>query len=135
MKISYAQLQGDVADADIVIPGKRKWHIRDEDRLQIACVKLLRQMHIPFIVAQPERLNARVQRRDWFKKLGILGNAGHPELIVFAAPRVILCELKTNDGKLSAGQRDWQTFCVEHGYVWAAPRSVDHLRELLEQST
>lgn len=118
-------------ESEIILPKKRRWKIRPEDGLQIACVSLLRYRHIPYIIAQPERLNAAPQRRDWFKKLGILGNAGHVELLVFLESGLLCCELKSKDGRLSADQIKWRDMCMARGYRWGAPRTVEEFAALL----
>lgn len=118
-------------DADVTLPGKRKFKVRPEDALQCSVVALLRALHIPYLIAQPERLNAPPQRRDWLKKLGILGNAGHIELIVFLESGLLCCELKSKDGRLSPEQIKWRGICLARGYRWAAPRTVDEFAALL----
>ncbi len=128
-----------VADVDIVLPKKRRFKIRPEDQLQIACIKWLRAQEpdIRFVVCQPERLNPQVQRRDFLKALGILGNVGAPELMIFDArsilkPRTILCELKdAAKGRMSTGQSEWQTFCIGAGFEHAIVRSVEDLQRAL----
>ena len=125
-------------DAVLPVRAKRKFHIRPEDALQIECVRWLRsQPHIRFMVCQPERLNPPVHRRDFLKALGILGNAGAPELIVLDGRadvwfgRALLCELKTTKGRLSPEQRNWRTFCGSGGFEHHIIRSVEDLQRAL----
>lgn len=55
--------------------------------------------------------------RDFLKRLGIFGNQGHPELLLFpASGDVILIELKTAKGKWSAEQIGWREWCLARGY-------------------
>lgn len=109
----------------------RKFVVRPEDKLQIDCVALLRERGIPFLVAQPERLNAPVHRRDWFKKLGIFGNAGHPELFIFTPQGVACCELKSARGKFSTEQDEWRVWLETNGYAYHAVTSLDQFRGIL----
>ncbi len=106
----------------------RKWQIKPEDALQILCIKLLRARRIPFVIAQPERLNAPVQRRDWLKKLGILGNSGHVELICFLPSRVLCIELKAAKGVVSAEQEAWHKRLPEPVHV---VRSIGEFEALI----
>lgn len=124
-------------DTPLPIRGKRKFRIRPEDALQIACVRWLKaQPDILFVVAQPERLNAPPQRRDFLKALGILGNSGHPELLILDGrrpvpgyrTRTILCELKDGDGRLSDEQKGWAIWLEMHGYEHAVVRSLAELQ-------
>lgn len=135
MTVRYQVLYpDDVPDAEIVIPKpkKRKFKIRPEDQLQIKCVKLLRERKIPFIVAQPERLNAPPQRRDWLKKLGILGNSGHAELILFMPNQVIAVELKSDDGKLSEAQHKWSAAMSLSGHRYVVIDSLGEFKLFLD---
>ena len=122
-----------VSDDEIIIPKKRKWKIRPEDKLQVACVKMLRNLDRPFIVAQPERLNAPINRRDWFTKLGILGNAGHHELIIFTRTGVVLVEWKSAGGKVSNAQKEWaERLSGRLNIATFVCRSVDEFRAILD---
>ena len=122
----------DVTDAEIIIPKKRKFKIRPEDQLQIKCVKLLRERGIPFIVAQPERLNAPPQRRDWLKKLGILGNSGHAELILFLPDQVVAVELKSTTGRPSEVQIKWAFGIGIFGHRHETVNSLDEFKAILD---
>jgi len=118
--------------------GKRKFTLRLEDQLQIQCMVLIRTyIHrhpgkLRYMVVQPERLKPPPRRRDFFKKLGLLGNRGHPELLVLPAdPEMMtLIELKTERGRYSAEQLSWQAWCESRGYRHAVVRSVDDLARI-----
>lgn len=123
-------------DQPLPVRGKRKWVTRPEDAIQVQCIRWLRsQPAMRWIVAQPERLNPPPHRRDFLKALGILGNAGAPELLIFDGrkiiPRMIACELKAPDGRMSPEQIGWQTFCIACGIEHAIVRSVEDLQRAL----
>lgn len=127
MRLTYYELQelgGEIPDADVRLPEKRRFTIRLEDKLQILCIDLIRayiRRHpgkLRYVVSQPERLNRVTPwMRDFLKRLGIFGNQGHPELLLFpAGGDVILIELKTPTGKWSAEQIGWREWCMARGY-------------------
>lgn len=122
-------------DAPLPVRAKRKFRVRDEDRLQIACVRWLRsQPHLRFLVAQPERLNPLPHRRDFLRALGILGNSGAPELIVLDERDGGVCwwiELKSGKGRMSAEQKGWRLWLEVSGFRCAVVRSVDELVALI----
>lgn len=129
-----------LADADWPEPTrarKRKLKIRAEDSLQIACVRYLRGLDsVRFMVVQPERINAPPRRRDLLGSLGILHNAGHPELIVIDArfplnPRVWFLELKRPKGSVSQEQLAWAAWLRDAGFNYALVRSVEELTAVI----
>jgi len=128
-----------VEDKDIKIPRKRRFKIREEDALQIACVKLIRDYQrahpgtLRYLVIQPERLNPGPGRRDWFRKLGIFGNSGHHELILLHndARRDWYIELKTEDGQMSHEQLAWQTWAIATGRNHCVVRSAEQFQAIL----
>jgi hypothetical protein len=140
-RISYEQRMGDVPDADIVLPKNRsrRFRIKPEDALQVECVKLIRDYQrahpgaLQYIVVQPERTNPQPQRRDWLKKLGIFGNSGHQEILLFHndARRDWFIELKAPDGRMSSEQLDWQTWAIATGRNQCVVRSVEQFAAIL----
>ena len=125
----------DVADSEITFPKRRKFHLREEDRLQLACIKYLRSLDgVRVIVYQPERIKAPAQRRDFLKALGLY-NAGAPELIVLDArrrmPMAYWIELKRPKGRVGQSQLEWQAWLEANGYRHAVIRNVEELSVLL----
>lgn len=139
-RISYEQKMGDVPDADVIIPGKRKFKIRPEDALQIKCISYIRRFcrinphRVKWFVAQPERINAPAQRRDWLKKLGILGNAGHAEMIIIGDDDdVVFIEWKSAEGRFSKQQKEWNDWCGMRGIGYYSVRSLAEFVAILER--
>jgi hypothetical protein len=136
-----SQEQGDLADDQIILPKKRRFVIREEDHLQIQCMVLIRTyIHrhpgkLRYMVIQPERTKPPLRLRDFFKKLGILGNPGIPELLLLPAdPELFtLIELKTARGKFSAEQLSWATWCEARGYRHRVVRTCEELSVILDE--
>ena len=61
----------------------------------------------------------------------VTGHAGAPDLILARDGEVILAELKSETGRLSAEQRQWLDALGDHGYLWR-PSDWDEVREVLE---
>ncbi len=116
-------------------PGKRK--MKPEDALQIQCIKELRHWlnygteRLRYIVAQPEKSRTyRMQQIDRAK--GLLGNPGHPELLLFPADRMpVLIEFKAKDGKESEDQFGWREWCHRVGYRHEVVRSREQFAIIL----
>lgn len=139
-KLTWQQSQEQLETGYVPSPSpKRKFTIRLEDQLQIDCIKLLRTYQsthpgkLRWIIAQPERLNRVTPwMRDFLKRLGIFGNQGHPELLLFpAGGDVILIELKTAKGKWSAEQIGWREWCDKSGFKHYAITTTDELDDVL----
>lgn len=58
------------------------------------------------------------QVRDGRWATPLQGHPGAPDLILAKAGRVLLVELKTRTGKVSAAQTLWLDALGEHGAVW-----------------
>ncbi len=90
------------------------------------------QRGLRWIIAQPERIKAPAQRRDFLRALGIYGNVGHPELLVIDArtkpARILFCELKVGDGRTSAEQDKWELWLSTSLVESALIRSVEDLQ-------
>ena len=121
-------------------PKKGAWaNLREEDRLQIRIIKLLRSYQrrgtLQFIVAQPERLisvRTSMYMRGLLIGLGIFGNGGHVEIIVLMrGGRVMLWELKKPRGKLSADQAAWRDWATANGYSWHKPETIEQAEALV----
>lgn len=135
-----------VADADIVLPIKRKHRRRPEESLQAQCIRYLRRLNhdsgdrVRYAVVQGERVAAKSTpwQRDRLKAMGILGNAGVPELIVIDIrhrmpdePRIWFIELKSPKGRVSQEQIDWQQWLRDQGLRYGLVRSLGELVELV----
>ena len=137
-KFSWAVEQG---LEDIPEPLRKKRKQRPEDLLQKGCIKFLRllgrstQHAVRFIVAQPESMGKRTMwQLNHAKDMGILGNAGHPEIIVIdtrRGVRFILLELKAENGRMSEGQLDWEAWCNARGIEHHVVRAVDQLASIV----
>jgi hypothetical protein len=78
---------------------------------------------------------AQNQRGQWLTPVAADG-AGFPDLVL-ARDRIIYAELKTNTGKLSAQQVQWQQAITATGgehHVWR-PRDKDVVQRVLERTT
>lgn len=111
-----------VADADIIIPGKRKPDPHAEWRLQAKCVKLVRQAmrlrpDLRFIAPQAE-MPRTPARAEIAKRMGL--QRGVPDLWLLRHQPLRLCvvEFKRPGGKLSPEQQDW--------FAWLNGSAVKH---------
>lgn len=122
---------------------KRKKRQRQEESLQQKCIVWCRRYQrahptkLKYIVAQPERRRTLAeQNRD--KQRGILGNAGHPELILIIYEpnakdwkRVVFVEWKAAKGVLDEDQVKWRAWLEERSFSYAVVRSLDDLRRIV----
>lgn len=104
---------GDIEDADVVLPGKRKPNPHDEWRLQSACVKILRKecrinKDLRFLAPMPERKRDSKQA-NIAKMMGL--QSGPPDLWLFLRThpgcKIWLVELKKPGKDLNDAQKDW----------------------------
>lgn len=112
---------------------------REEDTLQIACVKLLRSLPNTLVFSVPNHLwLGSGSNKVWYmvkqKAMGLL--AGAPDLVLIFQratqdPSLLLLELKAPSGTLSDHQKAVQSFCLSIGAVYAVVRSLDDLVSLL----
>ena len=103
----------DVADSDIILPGKKRREPNAEWRIQAACVKLLRRVmqthpEIRFIATMPEGQRSPA-RAAIGKMMGL--QPGVADLIILHKRGfymgVAWIEFKRPGGKLSAPQQEW----------------------------
>ena len=59
------------------------------------------------------------------------GKTGSPDFLVFMPHRAVHLEVKAEDGKLSAGQRDYRDKITKLGYEYVVVRSVEDVERLL----
>ncbi len=123
-RISYQQLQGDIADADLVIPGKRKPDPDAEWRLHCAAAKLcfrLERANPDFRFFSPGSEGARNPVRAGICRAMGQNRKGVPDMWLMRREglgRMRLCvvEFKKIGGDLSAEQADWMRWlpCETH---------------------
>lgn len=136
----FAQTYGgdDLPDEIFIPPSqKRKRKLREEDQFQIDCIRLIRaEKHLRFLVAQPDRIkNPTMWMRQFLKRLGIFGNLGHPEIVIFPPDpmRTTLIELKTRHGKMSTEQTEWAVWCIDRGYKHYVVRGINEMAAVLKR--
>ncbi len=107
------QTQGDIPDAEVIIPGRRKPDPSAEWRLQCAVVKVLRRecrinKDLRFLAPMPERKRDPKQAAI-AKAMGL--QSGPPDIWLFLRThpgcKVWLVELKKPGKDLTEEQRDW----------------------------
>ncbi len=108
----------------------------EESRLQQACVKWFRlqyPQHARLLFAVPNGGARSHLTGAVLKAEGVV--AGVADLILFA-PRggfhALCIEMKTETGRQSAVQREWQRAVEAQGYKYALCRSFDEFYELIE---
>ncbi len=135
-RIPYAQLQGDVADADLVIPGKRKPDPDAEWRLHAACAKLcfrLERANPDFRFFSPGSEGARHPVRAGICRAMGQNRKGVPDMWMmrkFYTPgfRMCIVEFKRPGGKLTPEQCDWLEWLSCETHVCT---SVEQFRAIL----
>lgn len=67
-----------------------------------------------------------------FKRMGM--KAGIPDIgIIRATGRIYWIEVKARKGRLSLSQKAFQMWCVQWGVPWCLARSIDDVRDFLQQ--
>jgi hypothetical protein len=96
----------------------------NEDALQsrvMDTAKLMGWRRVHFRPAQ--------QRGRWVT--AYTGDDGFPDLVLARAGRVLLAELKAEDGRFRPGQREWLEAAGDNGKLWR-PADWDSILEVLK---
>ncbi len=121
------------------VPAPRAKSTHPEAQLHAACAKYLRirekRGDLRFHSNLPEG-KRDPKRAGWFKAMS--GRPGFPDIVVMYWPkrggefyigyaRVMFVELKSDTGRLSDGQQEWQEWLLNAGFEHHVIRSVDQL--------
>jgi len=105
---------------------------QDESQLQVAVAAFLevalprsvRAIHVPNGGKRDAKTGARLKRE------GV--KAGVADFVIFMRGGVCaMIELKTEKGRLSKAQKDWQDWAGEFGLPYAVCRSVEEVADIL----
>lgn len=116
--------------------GGRKKPCHPEEDMQVACVRWFAQAH-PLLeqvlnhAPNGGKRNAREGAR--FKAMGT--RAGFPDLFLYVpAPPYhgLAVELKSEKGKQSAAQRQWQQYLEHMGYRYELVRELEQFKAVVE---
>ena len=108
-----------------------------EENMQIMCVRWFGLQYPQFsdrLHHSPNggRRNAREGAR--FKAMGT--RAGFPDLFLAVARdgwHGLFVEMKSDEGRQSAGQREWQRIAAEEGYRYEVCRSFDDFEKIVNE--
>ena len=104
---------------------------RPEQSLQIACVKWFRlQYPNSRICAIPNSAKRGVVEGAMFKAQGV--SAGYPDLQILHNGKVYFIEMKSDKGRLSDSQKEWQTWLTENGFEHYVCNSFDSFKEIVD---
>lgn len=137
-RISYQQMQGDVADEDLVLPGPRKPNPTAEWRTHAAAAKLCYQREradstFRFFSAGAE--GARTAQRAAMAKMMGQNRRGVPDLWLLRNDPLKLCcvEFKKPTGKLTPEQLDWFAWLELTRVKCYRCDSLEQFREILAE--
>jgi len=143
-RISYQQKMGDLPDAEIVIPGKRRKRKKGEPftkewQLHAACAKLCYQRErndLGFRFFSPGAEHARTPQRAAIAKMMSQNRAGVPDLWMIYAPdgvmpKIWAVEFKLPGKHLTPEQRDWLEWLPSARIGTFICRRVDEFRAIL----
>ena len=122
---------------------KRKKKSHSEDDLQISCVSWFDKFIQPKnphlkLFAVPNGGKRNIIEAARFKKMGV--RAGVADLVLLngyfdIVPETIFIELKTEKGKHSDNQKEFEAWCRKFGYRYITVRSLDGFMELISLFT
>ena len=106
----------------------------EESNLQQACVKWFRYQYPNIIIfAIPNGGNRNVIEAARLKREGVL--AGVADLMILKPNNKyygLFVEMKTDKGKQSDNQIDFEMYCVHHHYKYSIARSLDEFISIVE---
>ena len=125
------------------VAAKRKKPSHKEDDLQISCVRYFdskiqpKNPHLK-LFAVPNGGKRNVIEAAKFKRMGV--RAGIADLVLLngyfdIVPETIFIELKTEKGKHSDNQKEFETWCCKFGYRYITVRSLDDFIALISLFT
>jgi len=95
-----------------------------EDDIQAAIVRYFRLQYPNYIIAAvPNGAQRNKITASILKRTGTL--AGFSDLIIILPNRVIFCEVKTEKGRQSENQKEFQKKIESLGYAYLVVRSID----------
>jgi hypothetical protein len=104
---------------------------REESRLQSICESYLTMRRIPYL-----HLTTCIKRNvaGRFYSFPVPGMTGFPDLLIFLPKaRLLLVELKTATGKLSADQKLVFAGLAEKGHIVFTVRTFEAFKEMIEE--
>lgn len=112
---------------------QRKPMSHEESHLQIACVRWFRLVHPDLVLfAIPNAAKRGKALASIMKNEGILAGASDLMLMVQCnGYGGLFIEMKTEKGKQSDTQKEFESKCFTYGYKYALCRSFDEFREII----
>lgn len=110
---------------------------REEDRLQIACVKWFDLQYPEYRLLlhhSPNGSNKSKAAAGIFKAMG--ERAGFPDLILLLARHnynALAIEMKTHKGYQSPGQKEWQQVAISNGIKYEVVREFDSFMQIINE--
>lgn len=106
---------------------------KQEDRIQQECYMWFHNTypHLRGLLCYNLNNSASAIQGNKNKSMGL--QPGRSDLVLYYAGHAYMIEMKTEYGKQSRGQSEWQSLTTRHGFVYAVIRTLDEFKVFIQR--